>query len=827
MTGIPQELRGTPHWVAWRLEPPNTAGSKFRKVPVNAKSGKNASSTDPKTWDTFEAALKRMRRDGLAGVGFVFTDSGLVGIDIDKCRDAKAGAITAEAREIIEAVSTYTELSPSGTGVHLIARGKLPGKGRRKGKIEIYDTGRFFTVTGVPVPDTQPAIRERQAALDELYARLRAEQEGPNARGPTPSPQFVDLDDDEVVRRASAARNGAKFSALWGGSTEVYPSASEADLALCCLLAFRTRCKPDAIDRLFRKSGLYRTKWDERHGELTYGQMTIEKALSSTRTVRSERRGVVSGSERAGVGIPLTDTGNAERLVERFGADVRFCHAWKKWLVWDGKRWRVDESGAVMGISKRVARSIHSEAEACDEPHLREETSKWAIKSEKVDRRKAMVELAKSEGRVPILHEQLDKHPMLLNCPNGTIDLATGEFRAHRREDYMTKLCSTPFLPDAECPKFREFLNRVLPDSEVQEYLQRFFGYSLTGDISEQQLLLAVGDGANGKSTLFNLVQGVLGNGYAIQISGELLLAHDYAAHPTELADLFGVRLAIGTETPKDRVLNESLVKQLTGGEPIRARRMREDSWQFDPTHKLVLVTNHMPKVSADAFAIQRRLHVVEFEVRIQPRELDKHLPQKLRGEREGILAWAACGCLAWRERGLDPPSSVVFQPKSNVASVRQPAEEFVALYVVRKPGARTGATAVFGAFLEWCALTGAAHCSQKEFGTFLGREGFGKRKSGGRDVYLDMVLTWPGSPAQGPSGTNGDLRPVDSLGAPHEASNREKVPDDPRWSPEIGLEQCRACGGTRRWRRAGSSTEWFCMRCVSPTTTEIEVRDA
>jgi putative DNA primase/helicase len=312
-----------------------------------------------------------------------------------------------------------------------------------------------------------------------------------------------------------------------------------------------------------------------------------------------------------------------------------------------------------------------------------------------------------------------------------------------------------------------------------------------------------------------------------------MLLSKDRDNHPTELADLFGVRLAVGTETPKGRSLNEARVKMLTGGELIRARRMREDFSEFPPTHKLVIVTNHMPKVDLDSFAMARRLHVVPFDVRIRPDEIDKRLPQKLRAEREGILALCVEGCRDWRERGLEPPASVITQT-TGAASPPRPVDDFIAAHVVRKPGLRTSASAVLVAFTNWCERSGKPTASQTELGIALGHEGFGKQKTAGVYAYLDMALEGLGSPIQGRLGMVGDGSPVDSLGAPRGEINGKTIPKCPQPSPDA--EPCRACGGTTKWRRSADA-EFFCTRCAPPMqgtpvfeaidTTTGEVRDA
>jgi putative DNA primase/helicase len=511
---------------------------------------------------------------------------------------------------------------------------------------------------------------------------------------------------------------------------------------------------------------------------------------------------------------PCTDTGNAERLVKLANGDLRFCFDWKKWLHWDGRRWSIEVSGAAMRLSKRVARDFLRIAAGCENEAIRKSYTEWGQKSEKVERRKAMVELAKTEDGIPIAPAQMDQNPLLLNCPNGTLDLAKFELRSHRREDHLTKLCPTKYMPDAQCPEFQKFLSRVLPDPELQQYMQRFFGLSLTGDISEQALQVGVGDGLNGKSTLYCAFLDVLGDGYAIQVSTEMLLATDRDSHPTDLADLFGTRLAIGTETPKGRSLNETRVKLLTGGEPIRARRMREDHWQFIPTHKLVIVTNYMPKVSLDSYAMVRRLHVVPFEVRIPASEIDKRLPQKLRAEREGILAWGVHGLRALRDRGLDPPAGVLLSLSAKTESERRPVAEFIAAHVVRKPGMRTPASKLLVAFTQWCERGGKPIASQTELGIALGHEGFGKQRSGGVYVYLDLALEGLGSPVQGLMGMVGDGCPIDSPCTPHGEINGTTVPKSPQPSPRP--DPCRMCGGTTRWRRTADA-ELFCMRCAPP----------
>ncbi len=273
----------------------------------------------------------------------------------------------------------------------------------------------------------------------------------------------------------------------------------------------------------------------------------------------------------------LTDYGLAERLVHHHGDDLRHVFAWHRDLVYDGRRFALDETAEAVRRTKRTVRAIY--VEAADEPDdgRRKALADFARRAEAKAKIDAALGLARSEPGVAITHDQLDADPYRLNVRNGTIDLTTGELREHDRADLITKLAPVEHDPAAEAPTFHEFLARILPSEELRRFVQRVAGYTLTGDVSEQALFFLYGTGANGKSTLINALMLALGD-YAKQAAPDLLVVKR-GSHPTELADLFGARLVASTEVEDGRKLAESLVKQITGGEPIRARRMREDFW--------------------------------------------------------------------------------------------------------------------------------------------------------------------------------------------------------------------------------------------------------
>jgi putative DNA primase/helicase len=537
--------------------------------------------------------------------------------------------------------------------------------------------------------------------------------------------------DSELLHAASEAANGDKFRCLWAGDITAYDSASEADLAIANLLAFWTGPDPARIESLMRQSGLKRPKWD-RHR--TYLADTIKKALEG----KTEFYGSDAGSrtkaeaqtrQQTIEAFPLTDTGLAERFALQHGDDVRFCFAWGKWLVWDNTRWKIDDGGTVEQLGKRTVRSIFGEA--ADEPDdaRRKALAAFAKSSESATKRSAMLTLARSEPPIPITPDALDKDPWIFNCPNGKLDLHTAQLCEHRHEDYVTKLCPVEYHPNALCPTWLAALDRIFSgDSELIDFLQRFVGHSLTGDVSEQVLSIWHGVGANGKSTVANTIMEMLGPDYSMKAPADLLLQKRDSEHPTALTDLHGKRFVACIETDDGRRLAESLVKELTGGDPIRARRMREDFWQFWPTHKVVLACNHRPTVRGTDHAIWRRLKLVPFNVVIPPAERDKDLPAKLREELPGILAWAVRGCLDWQRHGLGEPKAVI-----DATAGYQTAEDtllnFITDCCVMGPENRVKAADLLDAYRTW---SGDKYMTVRKLTAMLTERGVERHKSNG-----------------------------------------------------------------------------------------------
>lgn len=285
---LPDAMTKRKQWVCWRREDRN---DKPTKVPINPTSGLYASATDPTTWGSFLTAREYASTHDI-GVGFVFReDDPLVGVDLDDCRDPETGALDADAAEIVSRLDSFTEVSPSGTGVHVIVRGSLPEGRNRRENVELYDDARFFTVTGERLEQSPSVARIRPDAIATVHTRFvavspaaRSSNGGSHQQTTPPTVSGSELSDTELLSRAKAAANGEKFDRLWGGSTAGYPSHSEADMALCSILAFWTGGDADQLDRLFRESGLLRPKWDDIHFSdgATYGERTVERAITGT-----------------------------------------------------------------------------------------------------------------------------------------------------------------------------------------------------------------------------------------------------------------------------------------------------------------------------------------------------------------------------------------------------------------------------------------------------------------------------------------------------------------------------------------------------------------
>ncbi len=757
---VPQCLRDTPQWVLWKLV---ERGGKPTKVPVAPNTGWNASSTDPATWGTYkQATFRAMGSETYRGVGFVFTEADpYCGIDLDDC--IVDGQLTPEAREIIDSFPTYTEVSPSGKGVKLFLRGRKPehagcatGKIEGMARIEVYDSGRFFTVTGCQLDGTPREVADCQQQLEELCERLWPKPQARPVAASTPSPAHhmgsteQDMPARErrcmnyIERCPDAISGNGGHNATLRAACECYRFGLDETAAWSVMQWFNDR-----------KTGGERWTDCELNHKLDAARKKVDQAGEfAVRLVDVHVDAAEMSTQQ--VAALMTDVGNAARLVQRYGNRIRYCYGPEQWLVWDGRRWKIDERGMIVRLCKKTALAILDEAKKV-EGDAQDELIRWAMSSQKRDRLTAMAALAQPD--VAVGPDDLDADPWAFNVLNGTIDLRTGEIEPHNQTDLITKLAPVEFDPDATCPRFDAFLERTFAgDVDLIRFVQRWHGHCLSADIREQYLPIYHGEGNNGKSVLLDTLSAVMGD-YAGEAPPDLVTVRKHPEHPTEIADLLGKRLVIASETERDAELRLQLIKRLTGNARLKARRMRQDYFEFGRTHKMILVTNNRPTIKEDTEAAWRRLRLVPFDVIIPKDERDPDLIRKLSHEYSGILSWMVCGCVDWLREGLTEPDAVTIATEA----YRGAANSLDAFLIERcsmADGLMCATSDLLAAYGEWCAQHRRVPLQGKALAAALKAQGCIPTKVSGQRHWIGLDLD---DDPRGQNGRNGRQVPVNA----------------------------------------------------------------
>lgn len=679
---IPIELKNTPHWILWRKE---TRDGKPTKVPYQIN-GEMAQSNNKRTWSTFPTIIKFFEQGGYDGIGFMFSkDDPFVGIDIDHC--VNEGALTELAEDVIETVKSYTEYSPSGEGIHIIAKGKLPLQGPGTGRknptlgLEVYRHGRYFTFTGNSLGDVQIVDRtEELKTLFDKYLKEKPKPE-PKKRAAVKQDDFKNLSNSELWGRMFNSKSGSSIKDLFQGML-INGDHSSTDMALCNHLAFWTDKDSAKMDSMFRESSLLRDKWDKPHSSdgRTYGQMTIDTAIMSTPSTIadyeppeqdkpyeiyiSDEQGIEDTEEiiDKAPAFHLTELGNAERIVYYHGEDLKYCNE-LEWLIWNGRRWEEDSKRHIEALTAKTLRGLYTEAKTEEDRYRAKLLSDWAKKCERRSIR--INSIMDVRPMVSVKKKDFDAHKYLFNCENGVINLQTGELLPHDRDLLLTKFSPISYKKNANCPNWLAFLRSIFltpegkPDEELIKYLQKAIGYSLTGVTKEQIMFFLFGNGRNGKSTFINVIQDILGD-YARQTNSDTFLKKkNDSGINNDVARLDGARFVSAVESEEGQQLSEALVKQITGGEKMSARFLRQEYFEFTPEFKVFFTTNHKPIIKGGDNGIWRRIKLIPFTVTIPEEQIDADLPEKLKNELPGILRWVVDGCLKWQEEGLKDPRAV------------------------------------------------------------------------------------------------------------------------------------------------------------------------
>jgi putative DNA primase/helicase len=421
----------------------------------------------------------------------------------------------------------------------------------------------------------------------------------------------------------------------------------------------------------------------------------------------------------------FTDEALALRFAERHASELRYVAGASKWFTYDGKQWLPDDTLLAFNLSRIVCRMASAECNKNKVANVLASAKTVA----------AVERLARSDRRLASTMDVWDRDPMILNTPDGVVDLTTGQIRPHRADEYLTRM--TAVGPGGECPTWIQFLKRVTGvhrrltkgdcDGELESYLQRVAGYALTGLTREHALFFMFGLGANGKSVFLNTISGILDQ-YHRTAAIETFTASNTDRHPTDLAGLRGARLVTAIETEEGRRWAESRIKSLTGGDKIAARFMRQDYFEFTPQFKLIIAGNHKPGLRSVDEAIRRRFNLIPFTEHIPPAERDERLTEKLKAEWPGILAWMIEGCLAWQRGGLQPPATVTAATAEYLES-----EDAMTSWMDEKcehsTQSKASSTELFVSWKVWADAAAEPSGTLKRFSQKMEERGFEKYK--------------------------------------------------------------------------------------------------
>jgi putative DNA primase/helicase len=693
---FPLALRTVRRWVGARLEPRD---GRQTKVPYCAADPtRKASSTDPNTWSDFATAVSAIKDGRLPLLGFVLGD-GFVGVDLDKCRDAVTGVIEQWAQQIIDLLATYTEISVSGTGVHMICRGELPRGGRRKGQIEMYDSARFFVMTSSVVDAVTGAtdLVDCTEQLASLHAQVFGGAEVAVASSSTGL--SGEIGDDDLLARIRASKQGDKFEQLWKGDTSLHQGDdSAADQALCNILAFWTQRNRAQIDRLFRASGLFRQKWER----ADYREATLSRACA-IKEVYEPSALVVDPS------APLTI---ARTFVERH-------------LTIDGVRAVQFQQGVFYAFDPDTSAYAEQEADTVRASLYRflEGTKCWqddrleAFKPTKakvdgvLDALKAVCQLPASkkapcwladapEGLDPV--DMLACRNGLLHAPSRTLHPATATFFT---------LNGLEFAYDAEAPApiaWEQFLQSVWPDDQESiGTLQEFFGYNLTPDTRFQKIQMIVGPKRSGKGTIARILRRLVGarNACSPTLAS---FGRDFGKQSLidkTVAVISDARISGRTDTA---VVAETLLS-ISGEDDQTVERKFLPDWNGKLNVRFLLLTNELPRIGDASGALASRFIVLVMKQSFFGKE-DLALFDRLMKEDASILNWALAGRDRLYARGY------FVQPKSADEMIEEfnelgsPEATFFNECCVAQPGAEVSQPDLFAAWTQWCERNGHKH---------------------------------------------------------------------------------------------------------------------
>ena len=507
------------------------------------------------------------------------------------------------------------------------------------------------------------------------------------------------------------------------------------------------------MDDIFRKSNLYRDKWDEKRGEETYGNITINTAIESCQnefvpeTTDDDFQIFIMDEAikpaKENRSYSYDDTGNAERLKDKFGENIRYNYTSRLWMYYDGRRWKNDDTGRMKILTDKVAESIKKEKLFKSEGIDPDDMEKYRYRHWKDTRNhnKKVNMLKECEHLLPVTNETFDKDFDLFNTQNGYLNLKTGELKEHDKQQYFTKISNVEYTDKSDCPKWEEFLNDIfLGNQELIKFIQRAVGYSLSGYTTEQVLMVLYGNGRNGKSVFLDILNEIFGN-YATNIQPQAIMASKTQSDASpEIAKLDGARLVTTTEPNEGERFDEGLIKQLTGGDRVSARKLYENEFEFTPQFKLWMATNHKPYVRGRDDGIWRRFVIIPFEKQIPLEEIDRDLTNKLKKELPAIMKWCVDGFLEWQRIGLSEPA-IIKEQRDEYRTEMDSIAAFIEECCDTNPMQKVQSSELFNAYDRWAKENHQHIMSSTKFGREMVKR-FNRKKYSGKHYYYGLNLT-------------------------------------------------------------------------------------
>lgn len=745
---IPAWMKARKWWAVWIAEPrPNQPG-KYNKAPRNPVTGVKIGANNADNFGTYDQAVAALKTGKYSGIGILVSD-GVTGIDIDdydnefeRAPEVKSWVTRARSRGV------YCEQSPSGKGLRLLILGNLPAKGRKAGSLEIYNSARFLTITGKLTKGSSGELISGQDFIDEFLAFLPADVQ----RSVPEIFAHAKADSQKIEELCSlvSGTRPALWDGIWEGDDKRYPSQSEADLALvgeitrkAVAIGVTVESLADTVGQVFVRSGLFRED-----KALALHNHTVPKAIAEVLAHKAVAVQVAQEVADTDAGAELATSPQGDILAGRQYARAmrgKLIHVPMagRWLRWDFARWGWCACGEEMAAAKKVADKILDYAttlfKADQEKHKKLLSFAFALQN--IRRLEAMIELAKSEEGMAVgAMTDLDSNPWLLGVRNGVVNLKDGGLLAPDPKMLITRQCAAEYRDDAQCPHWLKFLDEVFEeDQETIAFVQRALGYTLTGTTTEEKIFICVGFGANGKSVFANIVGTILSD-YSRAAPASLLTVRraDDTGPRNDLAMLCGARQVSINETQSGDRLDEAIVKTLAGRETVSARFLHKEFFDYTPTAKPWLRTNHRPVITGEDDGIWRRIALIPFRRKFAEHERDPWLESKLLEERDGILAWMVRGCLDWQRYGLRPSPTV----RRESAAYRTESDllgEFLEDQTQAGPNTRVEQSVLYFNYRTWHDNNGTAAGSKASLTRKLKERGFVETKSNGKRYYAGL----------------------------------------------------------------------------------------